>query len=144
MTWLTPHLAGSMPQVAKCFSYVIILDLLMIVGAMVAAFWLGFAHLRKGFEETRRLDPMILRNFRKAQGYLTYARRLLIVFAITVLGIWITLSLTRPLQAEWNEVFLVVVYGGVLMPAYLVVTMLRRAFEIAADRFESPSLSGST
>jgi hypothetical protein len=137
LKFLTPHLADTMPGVAKAIPWLLLLDALMIAGGIVAVFALTNYRIRLTREDANQLIVGHQGNFfRVSYRFLVSARRSLIGLGVIVTLTWIVLSLTNNISPALTEVFLLVILGGVIFPSYLAVRMLEVSFERVAETLE--------
>jgi hypothetical protein len=123
--WLTPTLATTMPGVARAIPWLLLLDALEVVGAVVAGIFLPRAAPRMGPREASHL--------RDTARQLERGRFVFRVLAVLIIATWVAMSAAFGISAEKNELLLVLTLGAVVLPAYVTITILSRTMSRAAE-----------
>jgi len=132
--WLTPTLAATVPGVARMVPWLLLLGIVEIVGTLVAGILL--------IRAARRSEPRATSQLRDIARRMAKARIALTVVAALILALWMVGSAALGLSAARNELLLILTLGGVVLPAYVTITILSktmsRAAEIASSNPQAP------
>src|ERR1043165_7752013 len=135
--FLTPHLANSLPELASAIPYLLAIAGLTFLMAVAAGVCLVRFHSRLTIEHT---NALIAKNWpstlRRLERRLQLGRLLLLAFPVLTFVVWMALVWTGNADPMLSEIFFVVIYIGLIVPAVFGLLVLKAAFRISAEQLE--------
>lgn len=134
----TPHLAQKMPWVAAALPWLLLIDAVMFVAALIGSVSLARRAARMTAEEARAsVAGSQYRIYRDSSRHLRVARRAVVIgAALDVIAVAILL-ITDRLSPELSDIFFLVIGIGFFLPLYLSLSVLEKGFSVFAKQCET-------